>query len=285
MEQKTNKVLLCIVILAILFAVAIIYLFFKSGGPEKADQLGPIGDYIGGLINPIFGFLSLIALLYTIKIQAEELKLTREELEATREELSRSAKAQEESSKIFQQQQFETTFFNLLEQITSQIKNFNETNRAKKSEGIYIEGYNKIISKLQYKVKNDIHLESVQEKLNSYDINISSLFLLIYQAIKLVDEAPYPKENKKKYSNIIRACLNVDILHLFAINGCRKDLDFSKYKELIENYALLEHMPFKFLGYSHSENKLLEKLAWAYDKKAFGKSEYFKNLNMKYDKI
>ena len=149
MEQKTNKVLLCIVILAILFAVAIIYLFFKSGGPEKADQLGPIGDYIGGLINPIFGFLSLIALLYTIKIQAEELKLTREELEATREELSRSAKAQEESSKIFQQQQFETTFFNLLEQITSQIKNFNETNRAKKSEGIYIEGYNKIISKLQ----------------------------------------------------------------------------------------------------------------------------------------
>lgn len=40
---------------------------------------GQVGDFFGGMLNPALSFASFIALLYTIRIQSEELKLTREE--------------------------------------------------------------------------------------------------------------------------------------------------------------------------------------------------------------
>lgn len=46
---------------------------------EKIEHWGQMGDFFGGMLNPILAFASFIALLYTIRIQSEELKLTREE--------------------------------------------------------------------------------------------------------------------------------------------------------------------------------------------------------------
>lgn len=70
---------------------------------------GTFGDYLGGTLNPIISFLALIGLLYTIHQQAQEMKATRDELERTAEQQSRQ-------SEIFNLQQFESTFFSLLEQ-------------------------------------------------------------------------------------------------------------------------------------------------------------------------
>lgn len=46
---------------------------------QAREALGQMGDFFGGMLNPILAFASFIALLYTIRIQSEELKLTREE--------------------------------------------------------------------------------------------------------------------------------------------------------------------------------------------------------------
>ena len=51
--------------------------FRESDIASSAAEWGQFGDYIGGLLNPIFGFSSLLALLYTIRIQSKELSLTR----------------------------------------------------------------------------------------------------------------------------------------------------------------------------------------------------------------
>ncbi|WGE51278.1 putative phage abortive infection protein [Actinobacillus equuli subsp. haemolyticus] len=286
-----KKLTIGITIFAIvIFSSLVLYSFNKD-----FENLGPIGDYFGGLLNPILGFCSLFLLLYTInlqlksiRIQAKELKLTRKELQATKEELARSAEAQENSSKILKQQQFESTFFALLNQIISSISKFNELHLIK-NESKGMKANNRIINDIStiYETiwvfregrKLDIirTLEKAQEELNQSDQNLPSIFLLIYQTLKLIDQTYSNIEEAKKYTNMLRACLSIDILHLFAINGCRTDLDFSQYKSYIEKYELLEHMPFNF-SITRQNSPMLIELTNLYDEKAFGKSEYYRRL-------
>ena len=77
------------------------FLKFQGGFSERQDVWGQFGDFIGGTVNPILSFLSLLALVFTVVLQTRQLENSREELansktelEATREELKRSAQAQ-----------------------------------------------------------------------------------------------------------------------------------------------------------------------------------------------
>ena len=77
------------------------FLQFRGGFSEKQDVWGQFGDFIGGTVNPILSFLSLLALVFTVVLQTRQLENSRAELanskielEATRAEMKRSAKAQ-----------------------------------------------------------------------------------------------------------------------------------------------------------------------------------------------
>ncbi|NIP38569.1 MAG: hypothetical protein GWO07_06740 [Candidatus Dadabacteria bacterium] len=96
--EKLSNNLANIITIAIIVMVAVflLYLFrFHDGlSPIQVDW-GQFGDYFGGILNPILSFFAIIALLFTIKLQseqlknsAEELKLSREYLRLTREELN-----------------------------------------------------------------------------------------------------------------------------------------------------------------------------------------------------
>ena len=127
-NKKTKKKLPLILISFGLFALFCIvsvfgyygYIFSDFKIDASPDHFGQFGDFIGGTLNPILAFLSFMALLYTIKIQTDELKLSREELEATRKELEGSRIAQQEQSESLKLQNeatklqmFENTFYNL----------------------------------------------------------------------------------------------------------------------------------------------------------------------------
>jgi uncharacterized membrane protein len=80
-------------------AVVVCLYLWKFNGltfGNTADVWGQMGDYFGGMLNPIFAFASFIALLYTIQIQSEELRLTRKEL-------NRAASAATESANLEKQ--------------------------------------------------------------------------------------------------------------------------------------------------------------------------------------
>lgn len=104
---QDNKILFWVIIGFITF-VFFFYFF-------PIDELNNFGDYFGGVLNPILAFISFIAILWTVALQRHSIKLQKDELEETRKELSGSRKAQELQAKLFEQQQFETTFFNMLE--------------------------------------------------------------------------------------------------------------------------------------------------------------------------
>ena len=76
--------------------VPVIFYIYKFGSlhlSNSKEQWAQFGDFLGGTINPVLTFLTVVLLLRTIKIQSEELKATREELKKTSEAQAKSSEA------------------------------------------------------------------------------------------------------------------------------------------------------------------------------------------------
>ncbi len=201
------------------------------------EKFGQFGDFIGGTLNPILAFLSFMALLYTIKIQMDELKLSREELEATRKELEGSRIAQQEQSESLKLQNeatklqmFENTFFSLLREANGLLHDFLlEGNGNKINENIEKCTRSEIIC-----VEND--LREVFTNIN-YGF-MKTYFIMLYQLLKYIDKSTV--KNKIFYTNIVRANLDSKILSLLAIN-CYV-YNFIEYKNMLQKYSFFEHL-------------------------------------------
>ncbi len=74
------------------------WLYFKHfGGPGGGDEAraawGQLGDFVGGVVNPVLGFLTLTALAVTVAFQRQQLQNSRDELKESRAELARTSAA------------------------------------------------------------------------------------------------------------------------------------------------------------------------------------------------
>lgn len=78
------------VFVALVVLSYICFFAFRQPLSRNPEEWGQLGDFFGGVLNPGLAFASFIALLYTIRIQSEELRLTRDEL-------SKSAIAQQQA--------------------------------------------------------------------------------------------------------------------------------------------------------------------------------------------
>ncbi len=100
----------CLVGCAIVLAFVLIGLyFFNFNAALSNDQgvWGEFGDFIGGILNPLFSIIALFALLHTIKLQSFELNKSTEQLE-------RSAEALTSQNVYNARQQFDSNFFQLM---------------------------------------------------------------------------------------------------------------------------------------------------------------------------
>ena len=104
--------------LAWILAVAFIWYFMYFNGEisQKQEIWGVFGDYIGGILNPVFSFLALVALLLTIVLQSKE-------LEETRKELKRTADANTAQVKYFSSQQKREDIYKLIIKLSERINN------------------------------------------------------------------------------------------------------------------------------------------------------------------
>ncbi|MFX5869884.1 hypothetical protein ABTE73_19965, partial [Acinetobacter baumannii] len=57
---------------------------------DEAQHWGTVGDFFGGILNPIFALFAFYWLTYSVRLQTKELA-------ETRNELKKAASAQEES--------------------------------------------------------------------------------------------------------------------------------------------------------------------------------------------
>ncbi|MDO5357443.1 MAG: putative phage abortive infection protein [Conchiformibius sp.] len=290
--------------------------FWNTSISQDAGNWGTFGDYFGGTLNPILGFISFMALLYTIKLQRDSIELQNQELQATREELAKSAKAQEasekalaEQSNIFRQQQFETTFFSMLahlHQLAAALPQEkiieNKLIQTPVQYGLYslnnaLDGKIPLIhflknidfipdpSYIHIYEKQRKEKECIEEMQNFIDSNYpnwNQFSLFLYEILKLIRTlSPIKSDScsteEKRYSNIVRASTHPNMLQILAITTHRTDKEsYMEYTELLERYAFLETMPFKIHDYFRPP---LLACIFLYQAKAFGNSEYLKELD------
>ena len=281
-DKNSNKLNLLNWILGfailLLSALVIIYFYFIFGleDSEKGNW-GTFGDFIGGTLNPIFALFSLFAIIYTIKIQTEELELSRQELSDTKQELKESRIAQQEQSESLKLQNeatklqmFENSFFQLLDEHNKLLniildkykQDIVSLYRISREDGW--SGTTKYVYYDENTIKSTFKAENERENI------LKSYFMLLYQVLKFIDE--HHLKNKidgKQYTNIIRTLLNEKILRALAVNCL--GYKYIKYKEYIERYSLFEHMGIKE---DKEEYKVfIREFLSEFDIKAFGKND------------
>lgn len=72
----------------VVLALALYFYTFGSFGFGNQEAFALFGDFMGGLLNPILGFATILILLRSLWLQNEEMKATRKELEYTRNEMA-----------------------------------------------------------------------------------------------------------------------------------------------------------------------------------------------------
>ena len=163
--NKPNRLLWILGIAAVaafLIILGLYIAYFKNlSVTNDSATWGTFGDYLGGTLNPIISFLALIGLLYTIHQQAQEMQATREELKQAAEQQRQQVEQQSRQSEIFNLQQFESTFFSLLEQhnkiVETLFKNIDEINKynpAHDNKDSFINEIYEKYSKIYQKILN-----------------------------------------------------------------------------------------------------------------------------------
>ncbi len=88
---------------AFAFLVLFLFYFFVDDGFSIRSNLGQVGDFVGGLTNPILSFIGLIVLLRTTLIQTGEARKTTDFMSRQQD--------------ILDKEKFESTFFQLLDRL------------------------------------------------------------------------------------------------------------------------------------------------------------------------
>ncbi len=100
-------------LMAGLFFIAIIvpYLInFGSGWSNSNEVWGQFGDYVGGSLNPIFGLITLLVILFNTRMQ-------RREMENNREMMLTQSKIMNRQLELVEQKAIEEFTFQLLEEV------------------------------------------------------------------------------------------------------------------------------------------------------------------------
>lgn len=245
-------ILICLYFIIIFLNNLFNELYINSKTTECHEIYGSFGSYVGGILGSVIGFITLILVYKTYTSQRKELKI---------------------QSQLIFQQQFESTFFNMLNvhrelknnftiilsnEIIIGIKIFtilvkNETflkrTYFKDEEGFImpkfffgLEGSKEEFQNVFHK-KYDAFYKKYQSVLNHYCINIYHILKFINDNEEK-DVSKNRVEKYKKYANIFKSQLNTNEVFilkwaLIHINEENNNLDIIK---LIKHYNFLSDL-------------------------------------------
>lgn len=205
------------------------------------EGFGQFGDYIGGLLNPLVGFLALLALWKTASIQTEILKeqIEREQKQREQDRLEAEEKKQND---IFNRGY--EAYLRCLQTLVCNLHGreyigkpalkafFTETNSTDFQE----------ISR-QLKLREVDRIVDIDDEISRiFDKNKESLspyFRLVYSILK----SEYIRTHQNKYQNIVffRSQLTNEELMLISINILFHH-DGAKLAEFVKYFGLLKHL-------------------------------------------
>ncbi|TMO54095.1 hypothetical protein [Pseudoalteromonas phenolica] len=141
---------------------------------ELRGQFGALGDFFGGLLNPVLSFCTIVLLIFSLRVQMGELSLSRKELKRTRlahEQQLKDAKFAANSTNEYQKTQIE----NLEHQLITMIE---QAGDSKKFQDSQLANFRQQSSLLQ--IQSRIALD--QEKNNKQkELELQLVRMLDYQ--------------------------------------------------------------------------------------------------------
>ncbi|EIN6343186.1 putative phage abortive infection protein [Vibrio vulnificus] len=263
-----------IAIVASLFALGTFIDNFGMGYWDSVEKWAQTGDFFGGVLNPIFAFLSLILIAYTLTqnkqalvqsrkaIEQSEKALTQnelalktgnEELKLSRIEFGNSVKALNSQVEQFNSQRFENTFFNMLTLQNDILNNISFNNDTiSPLINMHEESTNAraaFSSILRWIRDDDVEVEGECQSLkhyNEFQVTANQVvghyFRNLYQIIKFIDESELVEKEKQKYARMLRAQLSSDEIALLFFNCLSSKVDNGQFRCFVIEYRMLEHL-------------------------------------------
>lgn len=207
-------------------------LLLPNAKDDYVSTWGAFGDFVGGTLNPIIGFISIILLFATWFVTYQTLKVSRKELSKSTEALEDNANTQKEIQKTQKLQQFDNLFCSLLQNfqyLNVFYSQHNEHREVSRKLFIEIESGNFNWEK-QYKFIN--YFRSLENLLNFIQVKLKE--------INLENEERDQRINF--YTEVVIAVIPQEILQMAAIYSLEK----SKLKQLIEELGFLRNMPYQY---------------------------------------
>lgn len=268
-EPTTSKLVWVPIVIGA-FLVLTYWIYFgrvkhaPAGGP---DSWGQFGDFLGGLLNPVVGTITIVLLVRTLQsqlravdLQRNELTLQRSELQLQREETVRSTAALAAQNKAIMMQSFEQTFFAWLQSYRQFVNSLNAgalqgyqvlqhgvrayAAGRPNSGGVYFEKWScdHIAMKgggvLEQKYENA--RTSYEQSYTSDHAILGPLLRSLYRLIDWIDKSPIPTKEKWHYVAIARSQLTWPEMMILAYNGTTER--GQKFLPLVEKYALLDNL-------------------------------------------
>lgn len=246
---------------AIVVAVAVVVLWVAAPsfaiwmtGSKDPNVLGVFGDSFGA-INALFSGLAFTGLFYAILLQRKELALQRRELSETRQVLKSQKGEAEKQNATLAQQTFDNTFFQLL-RLQNDILNAIDLRESASTGRVIAESrdcfrffYKYLKDNFQAQLRG-MPVNTNVEVLDRIDIiyknfykshekDVGHYFRSLYNLVKFVDRSSISQDQKRIYTNLIRAQLS-SYEQLLLFYNCLSSLGYKKFKPLIERYSLLK---------------------------------------------
>lgn len=235
------SIMVGIVIYTAVILIGLYFWHFPNFFSEKQDVWGQFGDFVGGILNPLFSLTALFALLHTIKLQSKELHESTEQLKA-------SAKAFKLQNDVMRRQQFETSFFQMLGLFNQMVNEVSTSNHSVKGRLclISLAGSAKRLDvslenrNLEQQYHNEIH--------DKYRYVLAPYFRTIYNIVNLIDISYLENNDKIFYINIVRSQLSEHELVLLFYNCLSLPNARHKFLPLVKKYRLLKNLDKKLLA-------------------------------------
>ncbi|MCG6153120.1 putative phage abortive infection protein [Leptospira bandrabouensis] len=205
------------------FAPLVTYIYnFGFGFSDKIETWGVFGDFIGGVLNPILSFSTLIAVLYSLKIQRDEFT-----------EVQRK-----ESFQIYENKKhnFETTFFNFINHLNNLINSFQQN--IEYSSSLEIDMVNTQPGRVTFyqNIADSLSEFEKDSEQNIYSLIQNAIlkiyFKYIWNILKYIADTKLIEENEKHfYCEIFKSQLSSDEIKF--ITKALSKIDKKLYDKLL----------------------------------------------------
>lgn len=218
----------------------------------SADGLAILGGMLQGTTGVLWSLAGLMLVYVAFLGQQLAILHQKEDLRLTREALKDQRREMETQTELFDNQQFETTFFTLLsshqELVTnSEIETADGTKRGPSAFAAVLARLRARFVAAREAAPDADSLETAKqcylEEFLQFEQTLGPYFHSLFHILKFVDTRPLPIDRapeRRRYTNYVRARLSYSELVLLFYSGISHT--GAGMKALIERYAVLKHL-------------------------------------------